>query len=249
MRHFVSLRDPAGEAELRQWLAAGPEHLGPVVSRHTVPTASTPLIAVVVVTGLFVVALLVAGLVGVAAWGLPVAVVIFGAACGVLPALVVVPLVLMSAGSRTIEVRRHGLVVASRPVPFATMDPGRMVWATSASAARAVVTLNRRRRVAGGDCLLLSGTDGADAVDDWQGLGTKYDPLATAPRLDTPFVWWVLGPKDVGALVRDLETAMVADGYPVHGLAARLGSHRVDVPSGREAFPRRAPHDPVLWRA
>ncbi len=58
----------------------------------------------------------------------------------------------------------------------------------------------------------------------------------------------VLGPRDVGGFVRDLEAAMAADGYPVRGLADHLTRHRADVPTGREAYPRRAPYDPPLWR-
>ena len=97
--------------------------------------------------------------------------------------------------------------------------------------------------------MLHGPADGPDAVDDWRGLGGRYDPLPRAPRLDTPFVWWALGPRDVGAFVRDLEAAMTADDYPAHGLASHLRRHRTDVPAGREALPHRAPHDPPLWRA
>ena len=250
MRHFVSLRDPAGEAELRHWLAARPDDLGRVLARHKVPAASRPITLLLALAAAGLAVLLVATIVAVAAGWIPAAALICPV-IGVLGVLVlVVPLFLVQHDSRDIEVREHGLVVGSRPVPFATMDPGRFVWATRASASRAVVTLLRRRRVAGGDCLILSGTDGPDAVNDWQAswVGGKYDPLPHAPRLDTPFVWWVLGPKDVGAFVHDLESAMVADGFAVQGLAGWLGSHRVDVPTGAEAYPRRAPLDPPLWR-
>ena len=250
LRRFVGLDGtPQASAALDASLRTTPEQLGPVRARHTVPAASRPVAALLAVVGVVVVLAVATATVLVVLGALPVAAVLCPLAIGVAVAVLVGVGLAATHDSRGIEVRAHGLVVGSRPVPFATMDPGRMVWATSARAARSVVTLARCRRVAGGECLLLNGTDGPDAVDDWRGLGGRYDPLPRAPRLDTPFVWWALGPRDVGAFVRDLEAAMVADGYPVHGLADHLARHRTDVPAGREALPRRAPHDPPLWRA
>ena len=248
-RGFVRLDGSArSAADLDAWLRLGPEHLGQVRTRHTVPAASRPVAILLALVALLLVGLVVVMGVLAAVGAIPLVAVLCPLGVGVVVAALLLPAMLATRGSRTIEVREHGLLVASRPVPYATMDPGRMVWATSARAARSVVTLNRRRRVAGGECLLLNGTDGPDALEDWRGLGTKYDPLSTAPRLDSPFVWWVLGPRDVGGFVRDLEAAMAADGYPVRGLADHLARRRVDVPTGREAYPRRAPYDPPLWR-
>lgn len=250
MRHFVSLRTPAGQTELTRWLAAAPQDLGEVVARHRIPAASRALLVLLGAAALVLVLVLGAAGVAVVAGPLPAAALVCPLAGLLAMSALVVPVLLSQREGRGIEVRRHGLVVGSRPVPFATMDPGRFVWADSHRAGRAVVTLPRRRRTAGGDALILSGTDGPDAIHDWQApwVGGKYDPLPRAPRLDTPFVWWVLGPGDVGALVADLERAMVADGYPVQGLAAWLARHRRHVPEGREAYPRRAPLDPPLWR-
>lgn len=255
VKRFVSLQDPTGQDELQYWLGLRPQDLGAIAATHRIPSASP---AIKVLFGLMafgLVVVLIAAVAAVLAGWLPPLALVF-AVLGTL--VVAAPVVLLVMIVRTlephaqdIEVRRHGLVVDSRPVPFATMDPGRMVWATSASAVRHVVTLNRRRRVAGGECLLLVGTDGPDAVDDWQaaGVGGKYDPLPRAPRLDTPFVWWGLGPKDMPGFVRDLEHAMLADGYPVQGLFAYLAANRWEISGRGEAFARRAPFDPVLWRS
>lgn len=249
-RFFVHDGSPRAESELAHWLSLHPADLGPVVASHRVPAASRPVAVLLVTGGLVLVMTALSALVAVVLGALPVAALLCPVAMVAALSVLVIPVLVSQRDSSGIEVRRHGLVVGSRPVPFATMDPGRFVWATRARAARSVVTLLRRRRVAGGDCLLLNGTDGPDAVNDWQAswVGGKYDPLPHAPRLDTPFVWWALGPRDVGTFIRDLEAAMVADGYPVRGLAAHLERYRADVPAGREAFPRRAALDPVLWR-
>lgn len=247
---FVHDGSPRADAELAHWLNLRPEDLGPTISTCAVPVASRPVVVALALSGAVLVLLVLAGVVAAAAGWLPVMALLCPVSVMLGTAALVVPVAFIQGDSRGIEIRRHGLVVGSRPVPFATMDPGRMVWATSARAARHVVTLNRRRRVAGGDCLLLNGTDGPDAVHDSHApeVGGRYDPLPRAPRLDTPFVWWGLGPRDVPGFVGDLEQAMVRDGYPAHGLAAHLASHRWQVSGHGEIFVRRAARDPVLWR-
>jgi len=250
LRRFVGLDGtPQASAALETSLRTTPEQLGPVRARHTVPAASRPVAALLAVVGVVVVLAVATATVLVVLGALPAAAVLCPLAIGVAVAVLVGVGLAATHDSRGIEVRAHGLVVGSRPVPFATMDPGRMVWATSARAARSVVTLARRRRVAGGECLLLNGTDGPDAVDDWRGLGGRYDPLPRAPRLDTPFVWWALGPRDVGAFVRDLEAAMVADGYPAAGLTPFVLARRVragDLRRAPELQRERALVDPVV---
>lgn len=250
---FVELDgSPAAARRLEGWLDAGPSQMGPVVAVHRVPAASRPVGLLLAGVGCLTAVLLLGAVAGLLLAGaapfVVVGVLVLAGMVGLALAGVVV-LAGRRGPGREVAVHAHGLVLGGRAIPWATMDPGRFVWATEPRAARQVVTLNRRRALAGGEVLLLNGTDGRTGVDDWEGLGTVYDPLPRAPRLDSPFVWWCLGPRDVGALVRDVESAMVADGYPVRGLAGRLRAHRrpAEPGSGDEVFPRRAPQDPVLW--
>lgn len=174
--------------------------------------------------------------------------------CGVLVLGIYLLVVTASVGPARLAIRAHGVSVGStspRPIPFATMDPGRMQWITSPWGGRHVVTLGRRRVGVGRDGILLNGTDGPAGVEDPESLGTIYDASPTAQQVATPFVWWYLVPEDPRGFLRDLEAAMVADGYPVRGLAGHVSARRGAVPFRRsrgERFPRRVPGDRLWWR-
>lgn len=246
-RHFLELDGSAQrDAELDRWRSLSAADLGPVRASHRVRAVNGPTALLLLLVAATLVVLGLALTVAAALGAVPVAaVLVVGGLLG-LPVVLLVVVATTQSWRREIVVRSEGVVAARRPIPFATMDPGRMVWATDLQAVRSVVTLNRRRLAAGGDVLLLTGTDGWSGEDDWRGLGTKYDQSPRSERLDSPFVWWCLGPRDVGALVGDLEAAMVAAGYPAAGLARRLTASRGMPPAGVEVYPRRRRYDPLL---
>lgn len=236
---------PEGDAELERWVDFHDRQLGEQRALHRVPSPGRPLVLLAAV-GLMVLLLVTVMLAALGVLSTGVVVVI--GAVAMLPVLVLAGVGLRSSARRDISVHRHGLLVSGRAVPFATMDPGRMYWATDLDAVRRVVTLNRRRVAVRGDVLLLNATDGSSGEEDWRELEkpAERDVSPAADRMDTPFVWWCLGPRDVGAFVTDLEAALVDDGYPAQGLARRLAASR-GLPDGDgEAFPRRGRYDPLL---
>lgn len=257
---------PQAAVDLEAWLRLTPANMGPRQAAHRVGVdwrAVRRFSALVLLLPALLIGMVAGGIVGLAVAG------DHGMVSGGMAAAAMGVMVLMigflgagataaaaaaTARSTRVDVHAHGLVVgtgAGRAIPFATMDPGRIVWITSPWAGRQIVTLGRRRLGVGENGLLISGTDGPSGVEDPQRLGTIYDPSPRAPKIATPFVWWYLGPEDPAAFLHDLEAALLIDGYPAHGLAARVRANPQSVPLRRtpsEMFPRRVPGQPVLWR-
>lgn len=251
-RAFLELDgSPEREAELERWRSATVADLGPARSTYRLEAVHPAIAALVVGVGLL---LLVPGLVlsvAAIAGALPLTGLVVGALLVLLVLAVEAGVALVArtqAWRRDITVHQHGLLVGGRVVPFATMDPGRMYWADGTDVVGRVVTASRRRLVVRGDVLLLCGTDGWTGDEDGRGGPTLYDHSPDVPWVPTPFVWWCLGPRDVAGLVRDLERALLADGYPVAGLADRLAVGRGMPPGRGEAFPRRERQAPLLHR-
>jgi len=172
--------------------------------------------------------------------------------------------VLVLAGVGLIERHRvceHGLVLGWRTrsryvVPWSSLDPGRV---------RVVRRSNLLSRIPGmppssphyrvgmvsGTALALNGFD--SAVEGWlqvPGMLEVTDARSPGSRWRrTPFVWWFLGTRRPERLVRAIEDAMVADGYPAQGMADRALAQARTLrwnPGTEHPFPAREATDPVL---
>lgn len=257
---------PAAQAALTPWLHFTGQHLGPVRAEHRVGTDMVFNARVsALCTGIAFLLLSPPGVIALgqaSGWGQDMGALVVVSGLMLLTFLlmglfcmgVYLAVIRMSASDLRIRVHAHGLFVHSathwRAVPFATMDPGRLTWVTSPWSGRHVDTLRHRRLQIGRDGLLLSGTDGP-VLDDPTRVGTLTDPTPHGPQVHTPFVWWDLGPKDPQQFLRDLEAAMVEDGYPAHGLAQWVHTHRVHLPYRRtttDRLPPRMPGDPLRWQ-
>ncbi|WP_029289753.1 hypothetical protein [Cellulomonas sp. HZM] len=164
------------------------------------------------------------------------------------------------AADRT-RVCEHGLVLGTRTrsryvVPWSTLDPGRvrvvhhvglvgrLPYATPSSPHYRLGLLSTR-------ALAVDGLD--TALGGWArvpGMLEVTDAVAPGSRVRrTPFVWWLLGTRRPADLARAIEDAMVADGYPARGLAARAQAqaHTMRLnPGTHDPLPPRAATDPVL---
>ncbi|ROS23937.1 hypothetical protein [Cellulomonas sp. PhB150] len=166
--------------------------------------------------------------------------------------------VALIAGSGVLERHRvceHGLVVGFRTkssytIPWSTVDPGRVRVVRRSNLlgrlpGRTASSPHIRHGAASGTALALNGLD--TALGTWipiPGLGGVTDAVRPGSRFrSTPFVWWFLGGRHPEKLVRAIEDAMVADGYPAVGLADRAISQGVTLrynPGAWEPFPARA---------
>lgn len=159
------------------------------------------------------------------------------------------------------RVCEHGLVLGWRTrsryvVPWSSLDPGRV---------RVVRRSNLLGRLPGmppssphyrvgmvsGTAVALNGFD--SAVDGWlhvPGMLEVTDARTPGSRWRrTPFVWWFLGTRRPERLVRAIEDAMVADGYPAHGMADRALAQERTLrwnPGTDDPFPARQATDPVI---
>ncbi len=132
------------------------------------------------------------------------------------------------ARSQKTRVARHALLVGARRqvIPFATIDPARVAVSTR-------VRYLGRHFHSGGIRILQS--QGATAIIN----GLNPDPGATSPHLPpssvpSPFCEWGLAGEPAEVLAA-LEAAMVADGYPAHGLAQRAQSRTFTPPKAHPA--------------
>lgn len=148
------------------------------------------------------------------------------------------------------RVCEHGLVLGFRKrsdyvIPWATVDPGRI------RVGKRMGLLGRRPElpqtspryrvgVFALDGVVVNGLDSA-VRSSWSALDP--DPVRT------PFAWWLLATRRAPDLLAAIERAMVADGYPAGGLAARARAQAFTVgwtPAARSPIPPRLGTDPVI---
>jgi len=138
------------------------------------------------------------------------------------------------------RVCEHGLVLGHRRtsryvVPWASVDPGRV------RVVRSTLLVGRHREVPTVSPVYRVGlftTTTSLAVNGFDSTGGA-----------TPFTWWVLGTPRARRLAAAVEAAMVADGYPAHGLAERAHRQAVRAHWRRPAahpLAARALSDPVV---
>lgn len=259
MRSFF-VHDGSDEADraLAAWVRMTPDQAGPIVATHRLSAEIGFLVRLAAIGGVVMLGFFLA-VAFVAAFLAGAETVLFLAALVAVLTLVVlvvaglfVALIAVGAARVSVSVARHALILKVgsrlRVIPYATMDPGRMRWITSPWGGRHFATLGHRRAFVGGDGLLICGTD-----EDERGLGfvleAVFDPFVTAKPVSTPYVWWYLGPRDPRAFLSDMERAMVADGYPVQGLAEWVSAHRMTIPCRRtgQGFGHRLIHEGVSW--
>jgi hypothetical protein len=160
------------------------------------------------------------------------------------------PLVAVYALERH-RVCEHGLVVGFKKesryvIPWATVDPGRV------RIAKRMGLLGRRPDVPQGSpryrvgAFSLHGVvlNGLDTT-----LGSRWDTVMGPNPVHSPFGWWLLATRRAPELVAAIEAAMVADGYPAQGLAARAQAQEFTVtwkPAGTSPIPPRLATDPVI---
>lgn len=152
------------------------------------------------------------------------------------------------------HVHAHGLVLSgpwgrTEVIPWATIDPGRTIIATTVRAmTRMPVALHRQRAVLPPGVVINGWTGrptGSHEAFEAFSSGYRYQPQAS----DSPFGWWQLGVTDPEAFLRAVEAAMVADGYPAEGLAPFALSRRVtarDLRRHPELQRERLLTDPVI---
>ena len=157
---------------------------------------------------------------------------------------------LLAYGLERHRVCDHGLVLGFRRrstyvVPWETLDPGRV------RISRRMGLLGRRPELPQTspryrvglfslDGLVVNGLDTA-ITSSWNQL----DPR----RVFSPFAWWLLATRRADDLVSQIEAAMVADGYPAEGLAARARTQAFTVPwspSETSPVPPRSGTDPTI---
>lgn len=158
----------------------------------------------------------------------------------------------MNYGLEHHRVCERGLVVGkltSHFVPWETIDPGRVRIGPK------IGFIGRHPQVDNGSPRFRVGTspriglvlNGLDARTTFL---AAVDPLRRPHgRSATPFAWWVLGTKRPHELAAAIEQAMVADGYPAHGLAASAAAQPLTVPWKVTAEPllaERLATDPVI---
>lgn len=146
------------------------------------------------------------------------------------------------ARSQKTRVAERALIVGSRRqvIPFATIDPGRVAIATR-------VRYLGRHVHSGGTRILQS--QGATAVVN----GLNPDPGAKSPHLPpssvpSPFCEWGLAGDPVEVLTA-LERAMVAAGFPAHGMAERARARTFTPPKehpAQDILVQRRALDPLL---
>lgn len=159
------------------------------------------------------------------------------------------------------RVCEHGLILGFRTrsryvVPWSTVDPGRV------RVVRRVGMVGRlpdalpssphyRLGIFTTSALAVNGLD--TAITGWWAvpglLGVKDALRPGTQQRGTPFAWWLLGTRSPAELAREIEAAMVADGYPAAGLAARAvaQAHTMRLrPGTYDPLPTRAATDRVL---
>lgn len=149
------------------------------------------------------------------------------------------------------RVCQHGLIVGFKKkseyvIPWASIDPGRV---------RVVKRIGLLRRLPGMRWrsphyraslvslggIVLNGFAKEVPVPSWK--ITEPNPVST------PFGWWLLATRRPDALLRAMEEAMVADGYPAEGLAARARAQAFTVtwkPTPESPISPRLGTDPVI---
>ncbi|WP_028045501.1 hypothetical protein [Cellulomonas sp. URHE0023] len=158
------------------------------------------------------------------------------------------------------RVCEHGLVVGMRTkspffIPWSTIDPGRVRVVRRSNLLGRLPGVSPssphfRHGAASGTALALNGLD--TALTGWRHLpGVEVtDAVRPGSRVRrTPFVWWVLGGRRPERLAQAIEDAMVADGYPARGLAARAVAQGCTLrynPGAWNPFPARAGTDGVV---
>ena len=158
------------------------------------------------------------------------------------------------------RVCEHGLVVGMRTkslfvIPWSTVDPGRVRVVCRSNLlgrfpGRSSSSPHMRHGVASGTALALNGLD--TALGGWRQLpGVQVsDAVRPGSRVRrTPFVLWYLGTRRPERLARAIEDAMVADGYPARGLAARAVAQGCTLrlnPGIWDPFLARERFDPII---
>lgn len=159
------------------------------------------------------------------------------------------------------RVCEHGLVVGMRTrssfvIPWSTLDPGRVRVVRRSNLlgrlpGRTSSSPHFRHGAGSGSALAVNGLD--SAIGGWRrvpGLVEVTDAVRPGSRVRwTPFVWWFLGGRHPERVARAIEEAMVADGYPAHGLADRAVAQACTLrlnPGAWEPFPARAGTGPVV---
>ena len=148
------------------------------------------------------------------------------------------------------RVCEHGLVVGFRKrsryvIPWETLDPGRVRVGTNIGliGRRPDVPQTSSRYRVGVFALKGLALNGLDTT-----ITTVWTTLEP-DRPNTPFGWWILATRKPDALARDIEKAMIADGYDAGGLARRAHDQAVKLawnPGPVNPIPPRMPFDPVL---
>ena len=229
-RQFVDITDPDDPrlAELsRKWAALTREDLGREVARFRAwPTGRLVLgtLAVVAVASAVLVALPIEG-----GWA-------YGFAIGVGALLMLVVFGATGVAEKQ-RVCEHGLAVGFRRnttllIPWETIGPGRVHIRHNAPAAGRYPDVGLAQTVRVGmistRVLIVNGLNSA-----------SWDP---------PFVHWMLGTPNPHKLAAAIEKAMIADGYPAHGLAANATRTAVTAhwrPHGN-LLTERPPLDPLI---
>lgn len=211
--------------QVRQRLQLSAADLGPeIVSFRAVPGAKGT--AFVVLTPLLAFALLLLPGVTVGTFEVTMAVVVW------LLAQLALGAFWIRGWMERHRVCRHGLVLGRRgeyAVPWSTIDPGRVRLLRRAN------LLTRHGIAAGrllrpgetlGHALLVNGLD--DTPAGHERLAVNEQLLREGRGADehlTCFDRWVLAGRHAPDLVRAMEEAMVADGYPAQGMAAEVVAH------------------------
>ncbi len=149
------------------------------------------------------------------------------------------------------RVCEHGLVLGFRKrskyvIPYATLDPGRVRVVGHLGWLGRLPDVEKgspRFRVGFGcfEGIALNGLDSA--------INSPWVDADRPGAAVTPYAWWMLGTRRATRLLADLEAAMLADGYPVSGLAGRARLEEVTArwrPHGPSPIPPRMATDPVI---
>ena len=159
------------------------------------------------------------------------------------------------------RVCEHGMVVGFRTrsryvIPWSSVDPGRVRIVRRSNFVGRLPGMppsspHYRVGMVSGTAVALNGLD--SAIEGWvriPGMLEVSDARTPGGRgRRTPFVWWLLGTRRPERLVRAIEEAMVADGYPADGLAARATRQAVTLrynPGTDNPLPPRQTTDPVI---
>lgn len=161
------------------------------------------------------------------------------------------------------RVCRHGLVLGLRRqyvVPWSTIDPGRVRLLRRANFVQrhgiAPGPLLRPGETLG-HALLVNGLDDTPTGHERIAFNERFLREGEQPdKYLTCFDRWFLAGRHATSLVRAMEDAMVADGYPARGMADAVIARPVVVPfkhrqgphdiPGEHLSPMRAMTDPVL---